>query len=113
MEATWFSNLQKEIEEIDLESIREPRSDPSLSEHVVGEMSESSRRLFGLTQRYSRAASELLVQDKLLIEQYCELSGKFQLLADIMWASLRDEFQLWQKSRVGLRKGWLVVWSEG
>lgn len=121
MSVDWLENLQRELDGVDIESIRPPGLQQQEHEHFVGLVAEPTRRVYVLAHLYARTAAELDVQarfggDEALIEQYLEriviLQSKSNLLMEIFWATLRDAFGLWTKSDIGVRKDWRVVWIE-
>jgi hypothetical protein len=41
-----------------------------------------------------------------------EWHRKHEILMESFWVSIRDSFDLWDKSSVGIRKDWKVVWCD-
>ena len=55
------------------------------------------------------------IDPKFLLARQKELrsvSKKSEVVSTMMLVSIRDQYDLWDKPEVGVRKGWQVVWSE-
>ena len=119
--------LEKELRKIEAEKIIEPEAEIDLNkDHVVGSMSSDVRKLYQL--QFDLHAQEIkisnsLVRDsqtdyidpKFLLARQKELrsvSKKSEVVSTMMLVSIRDQYDLWDKPEVGVRKGWQVVWSE-
>ncbi|MBI2124849.1 hypothetical protein HYT92_03590, partial [Candidatus Pacearchaeota archaeon] len=47
-----------------------------------------------------------------LEEEITRTDKKCDLLDSLLWFALRDEFKLWGKHSVGIKKGFVVVWAD-
>lgn len=117
----WLETLNKEIEGVCVETIKESDSEIEEGETVAGDVSIDHQKLFTLTRKYHRLADKKLIAMKFAQnkeagqEHEAELlmaKARAEILMQIFWASLKDEFQLWDKESVGFRKGWKVTWKD-
>lgn len=91
-------------------------------DHAVGDMTEGQKKLYTRWMDLERSAAQ-----HSLDAQYArdnekrranflrteELSAKAAVLRAIFWIDIKDHFQLWDRDSIGIRKGFIVVWSEG
>lgn len=117
----WMSAVLKELEGLNQKGLLEPKTEVGPTDHVVGEANVEIRKLYGLAMQTSRRSAESIVSAQYDINRETqehhaakavELRKKAELLMEIFWVSIKDQFDLWQKPSVGIRKGWKVVWSE-
>jgi len=118
---TWLDIVKMELEMLSPEGQTEPHNEVGLKDHVVGEAEPEVRKLYQLALRWERTAIESLVAARYIndrrrqeqdVERASMLRKKSEMLMDIFWTSLKDHYDLWGKSEIGIRKGWKVVWSE-
>lgn len=119
--STWLKFLSLELGEI--ADFLEPRVEFDPREDIyVGEMIEDLKRLYTLWQNYDRVADQYLLEArhaksenemKSAFLKAKELKERADVLENIFWISLKDEFGLWDKPSIGVRRGFVVVWSEG
>ena len=83
---------------------------------VVGEASPWTRKLFALMRMYSRELKQLKVEiefDRTQGDQYkaryAEIDKKVDTLAEILWGSIRSDFQIWTADSIGMRANWKIV----
>ena len=125
---SWLDKLQDTLVDIDNKAFVAPDAEVSMGDNVVGVASEEARKIYTLAMRMRRKALSLtgeimqkiaefderlpekLVRD--LGSRLFQLRAEEQLLMDIFWMSLKDEFNLWKRMSVGIRKGWKVVWND-
>lgn len=122
MPIAWLELLSLEVGSISEEEFIEP--DVKLDEefdHPVGEADEDLRRLFTKWRQLMEAADRTAVDARYarderarqeVATQAWELLTKAQIVGELFWICVKDSFDLWTKSSVGIRKGWIVVWSE-
>ena len=113
--------LRIELENLEPDAARPPLGEPKPQEHVVGEADSSQQKLYGLSMRWERAATETMLEARYAsdtatqernVARATELLEKANKLRDVFWISLKDAFGLWDKPAVGVRAGWKVVWFE-
>ena len=120
--STWLKLLPLELQSIPEREYINPKAkvDPK-KDHIVGDMTEDQKKLYtrwlNLEQVFEQTLLEAKYetdedkQKKLLIKVE-ELHTKAEVVKEIFWISVRDEFELWGKGAIGVRKGFKVVWSE-
>lgn len=118
--STWLKLLPLEMTTV--EDFREPtdKIDPRY-DHIVGEMSDDLKRLYTLWMQIDRESERLAHEAKWesdeakkrqLVTNVYEIYKKAEILQEIFWISLKDDYQLWDKPSVGVRKNYQVVWTE-
>ena len=117
----WLNSVYEEMSAIKPEDFIEPSTEVGLNDYVAGTMSNELRKLYTLMEK-SRNENRKNIEEKienifsLLLDSLKfdigQASKKLLTLYDIFWISLRDEFNLWDKDSVGVRKGFAVVWTE-
>lgn len=120
--SNWIKILPMALREIEKGEFCDPEKEVNLEEdHVVGEMSEDLKRIYttwiNLQESADRAILEAKYakgddQRKELTGRAKELHAKTEALEIIFWISVRDEFELWDKSSIGVRKNFQIVWSD-
>lgn len=119
--STLLDSIQQRLDNYQLAELGHPHFEIEDGDHVVGVVEdERCRKLFGLGRLYRRKTEEVLIAAK-----YAGLNtdeGKVKaleafrfkiyadLIMDIFWVSLREEFNVWEEI-VGIRENWQVVWS--
>jgi hypothetical protein len=117
---TLLDEIKIELENMDGKSIIEPDGEINSTDHVIGEVPESLKMLHSLALSWAKAADENLLALKyasgrekdFYISKYNELSTKSKILADIFWASIRDELNLWSNTQnitLVIKKGWKII----
>lgn len=120
--SNWIKLLPLELHEIEEGEFCEPETGPeSGKDNIVGEMSIDLKRIYTryrtLRESADRAAIDAKYakkeeQRKEFLIKALELHEKAEAMESIFWISVKDEFGLWGKESIGVRKGFLVVWSE-
>ncbi|MBI2594917.1 MAG: hypothetical protein HYW38_01505 [Candidatus Colwellbacteria bacterium] len=122
MSKGWLDLLSLELESISPEEVIEPESEvDDERDRPAGTADDDLRRLYtkwqqlrevaertGLDARYTRD----VVAREAAIARALELFQKSEIVREIFWACVKDSFSLWGKDSVGVRKGWIVVWTE-
>ncbi len=116
--------LVTELENIGLENLIEPPDKSSRDDHFVGEMSFGMKRLYTYAQMLRNSAARLGYEAEMsrnrsetakLQSERMKTLLKANVLMDIFWLFLKEEFEeqkLWERDKIGIRKGFLVVWGE-
>lgn len=86
-------------------------------ETVVGKISPYCQKLCALSAFYSREADRIEVELKYVPEEgkgalealRSKAVEKKELASDLMYASVRTEFNLYEKCHLGIRKDWVVI----
>lgn len=113
----WLKLLPLELSEMDEPDIIEPEHPLEKNDHLIGEMSDTTRRLFTLGRLLGKSAKQ-----SALDAQYCanrtkkvelqararEFAAKSNVLKELMWIGIQDEFGLWS-ANTGVRVGFKVV----
>ena len=90
-------------------------------DQCVGEANTTAKRLYILTQECARAAYALQGEARFGDDaQKCQDAAsqwhvhefKTKILYELFWVCVRDQYGLWDKLNVGIRKGWIVVWTQ-
>jgi len=110
-----------EITEVGPDEPFKPMAKLEEGDHEVGEATEAQKKLFIMAQKLAKMAldtkSELYfapdegARAKLAV-RFNEFVSKHNVFMDILWVSVKEEFKLWDKPSIGLRKNWIVVWNE-
>lgn len=130
MSTTLLYELTELIGAIDISTVKKPEASICKGDHVVGVMNEDLRALYGAwigkmeeLRILAKKLAHMVVdyQDDpsppaeftKLQKQACLLHGKVTILDELFWNSVRHQFpDIANKSNIGLRWGWKVVWSE-
>lgn len=114
----WLKLLPLELSQID--SFKEPDVDMEPGDNLIGELTPVLKRLYTFWRKLEEAAARNEVDyhysrqenKEDLKNKSCELEAKARALRFIFWVCLQDEYQTWGKGRVGVRRGFKVVWSD-
>ena len=120
---SWLKMLAMELSSIDIKEIIEPNEevDPRL-DVVVGEASDDLKRIYTLVNKLQEAGARYSIDARFSRDNSLradakkkmqELKDKIETLMKIFWIVLKDDFDLWDKDIVGIRKGWKVTYSKG
>jgi len=120
---SWLKILPMELANIDAKELVEPGEevDPR-SDVVVGEASDDLKRIYTLTEKLQEAGVRYSVDARFSKDnnlrsdaekKVYELHDKLEALMRIFWITLKDDFNLWGKDSVGIRKGWKVTYCKG
>ena len=124
MPATWFKLLATELESLSENDLSGPLlAELEEKDHVVGDITSDlelqkfyvfGRRLIAESERLLIDAREARSREERgeLVSRAQELNDKGHLIVNIFWASIKDSFRLWDKSSIGIREEWQVVWSD-
>ena len=119
---TWVDMVKMEAENLPAEDMIEPQRELENCEHVVGELDHQElKKYFTLAMRWNREAADCVkgaaeISDAQAREEEltiaAELHKKSQMIFDISWTSLKDEYRLWDKDSIGIRRGWRVIYKD-
>lgn len=106
---TWIDMIRRELEEMPDANLYEPHNPIEFDDRIAGEANVELRRLFTLSVRFedlicTSSGSNCILSD-------AELRQKANTLRAIFWVSIRDEFKLWDKNPISIRRGWKIAWS--
>jgi hypothetical protein len=119
--ATWHSMLKEELSLIDEHDLINPDAEvDDQHETVVGVAPIEDQKMYTYAERLEEKATRILVDARFtrdgstererLTRKSFEMTIKSQIVRDILWANLKDEFDLWAPHLyVGLRKDFVVV----
>ena len=119
---SWLKILPMELVNINANEFSEPDDevDPRF-DVVVGEASDDLRRIYTLAERLLEAGARYSVDAQFSKDNRLrsdagkkayELAKKIEVLKEIFWITLKDDFDLWNKDSVGIRKGWKVTYRK-
>jgi len=114
----WLKLLPLELSQID--NFVEPDTDMDSGDNYVGELTTELKKLFTLWRRLMEAAARTKIDYQFskpedrgrLRAKGLELEAKAKALEVIFWVCLQDEYQLWDRSNIGVRRDYKVVWGE-
>ncbi len=90
-------------------------------DHVVGIMTEDLKRLFTVWRNAQKSLAERIWTFKFgdtkeireqAKQEEPERRMKANVLQEIFFIAVSDDFGLWDKGRVGVRQGFRVIWRE-
>ena len=116
MVTTWLKLLPIEFQFIT--DFAEPGADSTKYDHQVGVMNDELKRFYTYWQSCAKSAEQMMLDARYSnpseedIAKIRELQAKVEVLHDIFWIAIKDEFGLWIKSSVGVRRGFVVVWCD-
>jgi len=118
--ALWMDLVKIEMENLAADQLIEPDALIEGGDHVVGELDMAMRRLYTLGLLYVKETVDttghlVVAQSNARTElesRAIEYQRKAELLRGLFWLSLNDQFELWTRPSVGVRRGWKVVWSD-
>lgn len=119
---SWLKILPVELSAIEPGEFAEPGEeiDPK-ADVVVGEASNDLRRIYTLTEKLQEAGARYSIDARFSKDNRLrsdaekkmhELKRKTEVLMEIFWIILKDDFDLWNKDSVGIRKGWKVTYRK-
>jgi len=108
------------LELADIHEYREPDREIAPEDNIAGDMSPNLMKLYTLSLIYARRYAEAKIElvygkpnnDQNLAARAAELDQKTKALVEIFWIAVKDEFSLWDKENIGVRKGFKIVWFE-
>lgn len=116
---TWLKLLPLEVDSI--KSVIDTPLEVGPKDHAVGVLSNYLQKLLTLWRLTDRATEQCQIDMKYstdkderekLHAKFHELRDKAEAVSNIFWIAVRDDFDLWGKESVGIRKGFTIVWSD-
>src|SRR3989344_3670549 len=120
---SWLKILPMELSSIDAKEFIEP--DEKIDQRadvVVGEASDDLKRIYTLVNKLQEVGARYSIDARFSKDNRLrsdagkkayELAKKIEVLMEIFWIALKDDFDLWDKDSVGIRKGWKVTYWKG
>ncbi len=118
--SVWLKVLPVELASI-ADYIEPSREIDNQSDHEVGTMTDEQKKLYTRWIDLERSAAQYSLnaqyerdneKRRTAFLRREELSAKSEVLQAIFWIDVKDHFQLWNRSSIGVRRGFIVVWSE-
>lgn len=117
---TFLGLLSLELDSLNQNDFYEPEAELQTDDQIVGDLSEGLIRLFTLWRLTDKQVAAKIMEAKFehlsvegveeTIIKVRELNNKAELLRDLFWIEVKDEYHLWDKDNIGVRKGRKVVW---
>ena len=114
--STFLKLLPLELNE--LTEFMEPLAEVTLDDRLIGDMSDTDKRLWTLGKAMEKSCNQYQLDAKYapnkkqhseLMAKARELGAKSNILISLLWVSIRDEFELWSEPNVGVRADFKVV----
>jgi len=114
--STFLKLLPLELNE--LTEFMEPPAEVAPNDRLVGDMSDTDKRLWTLGKAMEKDCNQYQLDAKYapnkeqrneLMAKAHELGAKSNILISLLWTSIRDEFGLWSEPNVGVRADFKVV----
>jgi hypothetical protein len=119
----FLQELIKNLEAIEIDESEGPSLPVQADEHVVGILNDELKKLYVLIQHMDETINNITERARQIFisgeEDLTNLQKQFSLLASkgvtlhrIFWTEVRSDFpEVNDKPGIGLRAGWLVVWT--
>lgn len=113
--STFIKMIPLELDEI--KEYREPGMALEGTDHIIGDMSDTLKKLWTLWKQVQYSAAELGIklqcgEQDISQAKICEMEAKSEVLRALFWIAVADEFDVWDKGHLGVRQGYKVVWSD-
>jgi len=123
---TLLDMIEIEIENMDPDTNPDCIMRPALEvnpndEHVVGKAEMKILKMFSLACLWEKTSMEMIIAARFMgdraeandsMTKAAIIAQKSEILKSLVWASIKDSHNLWDKPIVGLRRNWEIVWSE-
>lgn len=118
--STFLGLLPIELSELKDEQYIEPRSKLEEGCKILGDFSDSMKRLYTLWLMKERRAKEYameaeyntsLSERKRFAVLAIECKDKSEAVRQLFWIALQDELSLWNAEHIGVIEGWKVATS--
>jgi hypothetical protein len=117
----WINNLSLELQMIKDDELINPTETKQMGDNSAGFMSEQLKRLYTLGRELSskstrcQADYEIASTDEKRHEAMkngLRFADKANIIRDILYYELAEDFDLWDKPSVAIRSNFEVVWHE-
>ena len=114
--SNWLMLIPMELSMV--EQLLDPPGEVKSSDHQVGEMDNELKKLYTLWQQLEKSTYQTMLDARykqLTPEEEAkinEMQQKTSVLRATFWIVVKDTFQLWGKESIGVRHGFMVVWSD-
>lgn len=106
-----------------MSEIHAPDGPVAKGETVAGIADPEARKLYALSLMWGRMLAETLVENTFgktaaagdkdaSLKLLDKLKAQAQMARELFWISVREQFDMWDKSSIGMRKDWQVVYSD-
>lgn len=122
MSSSWTEQILAEARAIGPDDFLEPKQDVAEGEHPSGTAPILARQLWTLAHRLQRESIETLVESEygnVSKERRAELEnlskslqGRAKRIRSIFWAEVESHLGMFERDAMGVRTGWVIVWSE-
>ena len=118
---SYRKELCDELDNIGPGQLVEPSGEIGPNDNIAGLASVEIKKICTLRENTAKAGRELVKRMILsnnfeeaakLREEITRIEQKCDLLDSLLWLTVRDEFKLWGKRSVGIKKGFVVVWTD-
>ena len=118
---SYRKELCDELDNIGPGQLVEPSGEIGPNDNIAGLASVEIKKICTLRANTAKAGRELVKRMILsnnfeeaakLREEITRIEQKCDLLDSLLWLTVRDEFKLWGKRSVGIKKGFVVVWTD-
>ena len=118
---TWLDMVKMEVENMDPCAIKDPTSqemNPACDTLLATIEDMDLQKLYTVALQWKRTAMELAVKLQFetdseeavrLRDEASQLMRKSEVMQQVVWISIRDAYDLWNKGRVHFCKGWKIV----
>src|SRR3989344_4963099 len=118
---SYRKELCDELDNIGPGQLFEPSGEIGPNDNIAGLASVEIKKICTLRANTAKAGRELVKRMILsnnfeeaakLREEITRIEQKCDLLDSLLWLTVRDEFKLWGKRSVGIKKGFVAVWTD-
>jgi len=114
--STFIKLLPLEMAEVDESEYCEPAMELESSDTIVGDMNEDHKKLWTLWKLAQLKGAQ--IKTKVLLgggltddenSQVHKVEARAEVLRGLFWMAVHDDFDLWNESTIGVRKGYKIV----
>lgn len=119
---TFLKLFSLELNLLEKDDFFEPEAELRPDDQIVGDLSEEFIRLYTMWRLTEKRMDEKMMEAKFgrlsegqikdALSRAKELSIKADFFRELFWIELKDEYHLWDKPSIGVRRGRKVVWYE-
>ncbi len=118
---TWLDTIRLELENMGPDLI-EPSTEVRQGDHTIDATVDAAhKRIYTLAMLQKKFREQAVLEARYAcsrdvwrreVKRAVEFEKKAEILMEILWTSLKDSLDLWDKARLGIRKDWTLVWVE-